>query len=944
LNATIQHHVATFPESPAVTELQDNLYVDDFLSGSNSEAETVALIKSSVDILKQAGMPLVKWCSNSPAVAEYLQHDFSDKYVSADSLKVLGMRWLCQQDCFCFDCLEIPEGLVFTKRVVLSYISRVFDPLGFLAPYTMQSKCLFQDIWKAGVDWDEEISKEFSKRFEQWVAGLRLFQAWLIPRCYVASPWNGIQHMQLEGFGDASQHGYGACVYLRVLLSDGTLTSSLVMSKARVAPVKTLTIPRLELMAALLCARLIDFVRKALKLPDISVRCWTDATVALWWIRSSPTKWKQFVLNRVQEIQELTGPRLWFHCPGKDNPADIVSRGASAEDLIHSQIWLKGPEFLVEPGLEPCQDDVENANHDVTLLLVHEETESALVSVDQTVGGVLPVHRWSSLCKAIRVRAWMQRFLNNARRLESERERGELSFRELEKAKVALFRQVQRQEFPEDYALLKDGQVIKKSSPLYKCAPFVDDDGLMRVGGRLQRSSLSYDEKHPILIPKSHLAILLVRFQHSLLKHAGVDLMLTSLRNQFWILGARRIAKQVKKRCVSCQRQDAPASDQPMAPLPEVRVTPAHPFAVTGVDHAGPLYCSDQPGKKLYILLFTCAVTRAVHLELVSALSSTETLMAIRRFVARRGIPRYIYSDNARGFKAMPDLLRGVFLQLTPEWRWIAPASPWWGGFWERLVRSVKSALRKSVGSRSLTYAELLTILLEIEACVNSRPLTFVGDEVDAKAPLTPAHFLLGRSSGVFTKAPEETSSDSCSLGMKFALQKSTVDQFWEQWSSEYIRNLPQFGGQSRGKVEVGSVVLVQGETRHRLSWPLGVVMRVFPGRDGVVRAAEIKTAKGLLTRSIQRLHPLEIASDAVGSMSRAESGAMGEVSPPDVPSGSSDADTPVMQLESEGAASSATTSDDVVDECVSAKHTSDVGFRKTRRGRVVRQPNRLDL
>ena len=206
------------------------------------------------------------------------------------------------------------------------------------------------------------------------------------------------------------------------------------------------------------------------------------------------------------------------------------------------------------------------------------------------------------------------------------------------------------------------------------------------------------------------------------MKHAGVSTLISAVRKIYWVFGLRRIAKRVKRMCVSCQCQDSPACTQPMAPLPEERVNPAVPFAVTGLDHAGPLYCCDTPRKKYWVLLFTCGVVRAVHLELVDALSTYDTVLAFRRLVARRGLPKVIYSDNAKGFVAAPDKIIGQFGPLTPEWRFIAPNSPWWGGWWGRLVRSVKSALRKTVGGNCLARAELETTLHEIEACINSRP------------------------------------------------------------------------------------------------------------------------------------------------------------------------------------------------------------------------------
>ena len=328
-------------------------------------------------------------------------------------------------------------------------------------------------------------------------------------------------------------------------MPDGTYTSSLVMSKARVAPVKAMTIPRLELMGPLLCARLVFFVHKALKRQDVSIRCWTDSMVALCWIRGSPSKWKQFVANRVCEIQDLTDPCQWFHCCGELNPADLVSRGLGAEELMSSELWMKGPELLVHPGTEPCAP-VEVDGGSVLSSVSQDVADSPFVSVGfYTVNpAVLPVSRWGTLCKAIHVVAWVRRFVRNTRNSVSERVKGELSFAELEKAKMVLIQQVQCGDFPEECASLQDGRPVKKSSPLYKFQPFLDGEGIMRVGGRLQFSDLSYDSKHPILIPKSHLAVLLVRFQHQLLKHGGVNVLLTSLRNQIWIVGARALASK----------------------------------------------------------------------------------------------------------------------------------------------------------------------------------------------------------------------------------------------------------------------------------------------------------------------------------------------------------------------------------------------------------------
>ena len=339
---------------------------------------------------------------------------------------------------------------------------------------------------------------------------------------------------------------------------------------------------------------------------------------------------------------------------------------------------------------------------------------------------------------------------------------------------------------------------------------------------------------------------------------------MASLRNEVWIISVRRIAKQVKSSCVSCQRHDSQPCSQPM-PLPANRVSQAFPFAVSGLDHAGPLFCCDNPRKKYWVLLFTCAVVRSVHLELVESLSTPETVLALPRFAARRGLPHTIYSDNAKGLVASPAELDRHFGHLAPKWLFITPRSPWRGGWWERLIQSLKSALKKTVGCKCLTRGELETTIQEIEACVNSRSLTFLSGDIDVENPLTPSHFLLVHGQGYYRPhldvAPVTSSQD---LGHRFELRKTVLDQFWVVWTTDYIHNLPPWKGTAGlCEVKIGSVVLMQDVNQPHLKWPLGIVTQVFPGRDGVVRTVEVRMAKGgKLVRSVPRIHDLEIVND----------------------------------------------------------------------------------
>ncbi|KAK3803548.1 hypothetical protein RRG08_027825 [Elysia crispata] len=453
--------------------------------------------------------------------------------------------------------------------------------------------------------------------------------------------------------------------------------------------------------------------------------------------------------------------------------------------------------------------------------------------------------------------------VHNCRPHQERRSSSELSPGELENGEITLLRCIQRERYGEEIEQLISGREVKDGSPISRLTPFIGKDGLLRTQGRLAfASSLLYDEKHPILL-KCHLTLLLVKNKHYMMKHAGVDTLVTAIRNNFWIVSVRTLAKKICRSCIHCQRQDARACKQAMAPLPEDRVKKSPPFSVIGIDHAGLLFCSDTSNRKLYILLFTCAVVRAVHLELVDSLSLEDFILAFKRFVARRGHPSIIYSDNAQTFKAAHKVFQRELGYMGLDWKFSAPLAPWWGGFWERLVRSVKSALRKSLGNTRVSRVQLDTTLQQVEACINSRPLIYVRDDCN---PLTPSHFLIGRGSALSPSMVEEYVEKVSDLELREKCETEAVSQFWEIWQDVYIKNLPTLTqGRQKCDIEVGSMVLVREDGKPRLQWPLGVITKAFVGRDGLIRAVELKTKKGHFTRALQKLHKLELVSEVKG-------------------------------------------------------------------------------
>ena len=475
---------------------------------------------------------------------------------------------------------------------------------------------------------------------------------------------------------------------------------------------------------------------------------------------------------------------------------------------------------------------------------------------------LLKVGKWSSLAKVTRIMSWVLRFVTRCRKKPMEHCDGDkLTSAEVSQANKQLTLMTQSEHFEEEIACLKAGKHVAKSSNLYKLSPFIGEDGLLRARCRLNYSDLTFDEKFPILLPKCHFSLLIVREKHAQLKHAGVSQMITAVRNHYWVIGLRSLARKVKGECLSCKRVDARACQEPMAPLMEARLKKAPAFNTTGLDYAGPVYCKDFPGEKFYILLFTCAVTRAVHLELVNSLSLTHFLLAFRRFVSRRGLPKTVFSDNAKTFKSASTELLKLYGSNSPYWRLSVPRAPWWGGWWERMVRNMKVSLKKTIGLKSLERTELETLLTEVEACLNSRPLTFVGDDIDNGHPLTPSHFLLGRGSHLDKVSCEPSLDVSPELiKEKSKALEGRCDMFWKQWQDEYLKHLPLPKRRDKfGKLEVGSVVLIREDNCPRLQWPMGVVERLIPGKDGVARTVEVRTKRGNFFRPIQRLHGMEL-------------------------------------------------------------------------------------
>ncbi|GFT64162.1 integrase catalytic domain-containing protein [Trichonephila clavipes] len=421
------------------------------------------------------------------------------------------------------------------------------------------------------------------------------------------------------------------------------------------------------------------------------------------------SKFKPFVSNRISEIQENTDPVSWRHYSGKQNPADLLTRGLASKELINSEKWWHGPEWLKDSeNLWPKLEGFESMDSETV-----ELKSSLIVNLTITHERIIDPDKYSSLLKLLRITAYIFRFVNTLRRKDIVK--GPLAAEKLSNAEIFWVKVSQKDFYTSEITCLKSNKTLQKDSKL--CLnPFLDDNGVLRVTGRLRKTThLSANEKHPIILPsKSRLTELLIWESHKRVFHSGVSHTLVQVREKYWILKARQTIKSLLKKCITCKRFNSNPGSQVIAPLPDVRVTESPPFSVVGIDFAGPLFVKDSNAKQ-YILLITCAVTISIHLELVGSMTTDTFLLAFRRFVARRGLCFMGISDNARTFKSAELELQQMWKVLNHadvknfysahsiKWNYIVERAAWWGGFYKRMVRSVKVALRKTLGRSSLT-------------------------------------------------------------------------------------------------------------------------------------------------------------------------------------------------------------------------------------------------
>lgn len=742
LGAVLKYHlnnVATEDKEVAM-KLLESLYVDNSVTSVNTWAEYEKFKIDSTRILADAKMELRQWehsTMETPGIGltEGVGLGVDSNCDVNEFSSVLGMKWNKNRDTLsCVSFSDLPQHL--TKRSLLSSINKIFDPLGFLSPAMVYPKVILQSTWDKKFGWDDELPADLKMQFIKWCNELNYLSDIEIPRNMMGKDHREGSCLQLHIFNDACQLAYATSVFLRVE-TDSQVSVQLVQAKARVAPINnTLTINRLELMGCILGARMGKSIISSFT-TQIDCIYWTDSTTALAWILRND-QWGTFVGNRVREIIQLSKAESWRHVPGKANPADLPSRGCSPKDLLKSR-WWEGPDWLKLPQdqwpVEKYTTNEEEVNKEKKKTSNVIVTKNSVAIIDEPW-----YSKGASFLLSLRMLAWIVRFKNNclAKKRNLSRQSGRLTVSEVNNAEVLMVGLIQQQAFPEKADFI-DGLRVSRDNKF----------NLYHVTTKIMNRQDTGRFKQPFLLPHAHPMVdKIIEEEHKRCGHAGVQFLIAKLRERYWIVKTRKAVKQVIKRCVTCKRFGAPAVSVPIAALPENRVKDAKTFEVSGIDLAGPLHLKDD--SKVWVVIFTCAVYRAVHIESVEKMNTEQFILALSRFIHRRGRISIIYADNGTNFVKAARLFGKLDWNKIQahmnvhriQWIFNPPASPWWGGFWERLIRILKDYLRRILGQNKLNKVELDTSLTFVESLMNSRPLTYISEDPDDLIPLTPAAFI----------------------------------------------------------------------------------------------------------------------------------------------------------------------------------------------------------
>lgn len=865
--------------------VERHFYVDDGLISVPTDHEAIDLMRRTQSSLGESNLRLHKFASNSQTVLTAFPPE--DCETTAKDLDLtgevpliqrsLGLLWEISTDTFTFHVLT--ETKPFTRRGVLSTVNGIFDPLGLLAPITIQGRALLRELTSELSDWDTPLPEGKLDMWDTWRESLQDLKQLHVPRTYSTMSPLKARHTELCVFSDASTKAIGAVAYLKTVQKDGQTEVGFVMGKARLAPQSEPTIPRLELCAAVLAVEMADLIQDELDVKFDAINFYSDSKVSLGYIHNETKRFYVYVHNRVQRIRQSSEPEQWHYVQSEENPADHASRSIPASRLAQTT-WFSGPSFLRLPPAEKAQTSerfnlIEPENDDE----IRPEVKTYKTYLNEETLTPDRFQRFSSLRSLLRGIAFLIHIARSCKQTSKGSEcsgwhrcKHPRTSEELEQAMRVVLQASQRSAFAKELAALQEQKPIPKNSCLQQLSPIIKNN-MICVGGRLRHSNLEVGERHPVILPKdSHVSLLLTRHHHEQVKHQGRHITEGALRAAgLWVLGGKRLISSVLYNCVTCRKLRGKVEEQHMADLPSERLQVCPPFTYVGLDVFGPWSVAarrtrgGQAESKRWAIMFSCMSSRAVHIELIESLDTSSCINALRRFFAIRGPVKQLRSDCGTNFIGASKELGMATSQLDPNiqtylgeqgcvWEFNPPHASHMGGCWERMIgtaRRILDAMLLQLNTR-LTHEMLSTLMAEVSAIMNARPLVPVSTDPDNPLILSPS-MLLTQKTGV--PPPPGDFSEKDLYTKQWRQVQALANQFWTRWRREYLPCLQrrQKWTVLRRDLQVGDVVLLRDKQAKRNSWPMARITATFPGIDGHVRKVEVKTANQGTVKTFHR-------------------------------------------------------------------------------------------
>ena len=878
LRKTAEMFKNEFPESALI--LINNSYVDDIIFSVDRIDIAESRMSEIGHILKEGGFDIKEWNVSKKERNSNPMINIADK----DTDKVLGILWNSESDKFKFQINlnfskkhhnvrldsnikehEFPYKFpkVLTKRLILSQIASLYDPIGLLSPFTLQAKLLMRELiieQRSYVNvpekkiWDLAVSNQLYNKWKLYFYKMFKISDLTFERC--VKPEFAVGKPSLILFSDGSKNCYGACAYIRWKLENDSFCSRLLLAKSRLAPSKQLTIPRIELDGCVTACRLRQTIESELKMEFESIIHISDSSIVLSQISNESSRFQTYVANRLSEIHRKSHTDDWFWISSDNNVADLTTRFLDPSEMGSESTWQCGPKFMSLPidmwPIKKCRysSTLPDLLKESILINKLDAFIDVCVNNNETVNiidcnkGAIDICKFNDFHKLLRVTA---RIINVGKHKSFKYVLINPTAEDLRLAELFWIKQVQSE-------IMHDWEKRYK-----RLGPKCNAEGIIIVGDRLSNwLKDNWNQSEFILLTPNHqFTKLYIQFLHNE-DHAGTEYILAKLQSKFWVPRARKVIKFVKSKCIKCRLLDKKCLEQCMGPLPQDRLKPSPPFYRTSLDLFGPFLVKDtvkrRTTKKVYGLICNCMSSRAIHLELVEGYDMSNFLLSFKRFISIRGFPCYVYSDNGSQLVAANKELRA----MTKNWdmselckfgskqgmTWIFNRSanaPFQNGCSESLIRLVKRGISMSIGDNVISFGELLTALYEIANLINGRPIgSKPGNDLSLGTYLCPNDLILGRNN---INVPNEIFDESSNDFKKYKFINKIVSSFWKKWNRDFFHTLivrQKWHVKSRN-VRIGDIVLVQDANSVRGKWKLAQVIKTYVGSDDKVRNVTIR-------------------------------------------------------------------------------------------------------